>query len=224
MGRVTGSGSSHALRRAIFPRGFAGEVMNLILDTWQVFSLNPEVRWETRITAVFHKALIAAYVAAGRDWFVNPEDPITDPTFGTESGRNDLRFYPPKHHGQTVFFAVECKRLHVTTDSRFTHGTNEYVKDGMLRFLDREYSAGLPCGGMLGYVMDNRLDDALASIQEAIKRRRSDLRPKGKRLLRSPSSKVPSYRWSADTFHQRDNGEFRIHHLLVGVPVSNQRR
>jgi hypothetical protein len=69
-------------------------------------------------------------------------------------GRNDLRFYPPNHQGQTIFFTVECKRLRVTTKSHFTHLANKYVEEGIQRFVDGRYSAGLPCGGMVGYVMD----------------------------------------------------------------------
>lgn len=191
--------------------------MAMILDTWREFSLSSQVRLEPHITAVFRDALIAAYVAAGRSWFVELEAPVTDPTFGTELGRNDLRFYPPEHHGQTIFFTVECKRLHVTTDSGFRDRAAEYVEEGMRRFVDGTYSSGLPCGAMLGYVMDNRLNDAFATVRQEIRRHRASLTPRRRRFLKTPSSTLPSYRWSADTFHQRADGELRIHHLLVGL-------
>src|SRR5436853_4283413 len=159
MARLVQSGSTEALRRQLFPIGFAGEVMVLVFETWSGFILEHEVRHETPITALFRNALCQAYVAANRSWFVTLEDPINDPEFGTELGRNDLRFYPPNHHGQTVFFTVECKRLRVQTDSGFYNLTNEYVDKGMMRFVKGQYSAGLPCGGMVGYVMDNNLGD-----------------------------------------------------------------
>jgi hypothetical protein len=223
MGRLTSRGSSSTLRRELFPLGFAGEVMRLILDTWRKFSLHRQVRRETPITAVFRDALKKAYLAAGRRWFITLEEPVTDPTFGTESGRNDLRFYPPQHHGQTIFLTVECKRLRVTTDSGFNHLAVEYVDKGMQRFVDGQYSSGLPCGGMLGYVMDNRLDDAFARVQQEIGARSSALKTTGRQFLKIPSSTLPSYRWSADTFHQRADGRLCIHHLLVGVPADPPR-
>jgi hypothetical protein len=175
------------------------------------------VKKETRITAVLKDALIEAYVAAGRRWFVTPEEPITDPEFGTELGRNDLRFYPPKHYGQTIFLTVECKRLRVTTDSGFKHLADKYVDDGMQRFVDGQYASDLPCGGMLGYVMDNRLDDAFAKVQGEIDTRRSKLKMAAKGSFQTPSSTLPHYRWSADTFHQRADDKLCLHHLLVGV-------
>ncbi|MBM4043928.1 MAG: hypothetical protein FJ279_02335 [Planctomycetes bacterium] len=194
--------------------------MALVLETWQAFSLHQDVRLEERITAVFRDVLIAAYSAAGRSWFIVLEDPVTDPTFGTEMGRNDLRFYPPQHHGQTIYFTVECKRLHVTTGSGFKHQADKYVTEGLQRFVDGKYSAGLPCGGMLGYVMDNRLDDAFARVRSEIKARRAELRMTRRDAFRAPSSVLQSHPRSADTVHARGDGELTIHHLLVGISHS----
>jgi hypothetical protein len=217
VGRLNANGSSSALRRKLFPKGFAGEVMRLILETWQGFSLHRRVRLEARITAVFRDALIDAYDAAGRSWFIELEGPVTDPTFGTEIGRNDLKFFPPRHHGQRVFFTVECKRLHVTTESGFRHLGDKYVDEGLQRFVDGKYSAGLPQGGMLGYVMDNRLPKAFAKVCDEIAARRKSLCMKGTGSLSYPSSILPTVPQSADTFHQRSDGELTVHHLLVGV-------
>jgi hypothetical protein len=215
---LNGTGSSSALRRQLFPLGFAGEVMQLVLETWQKFSLHREVRLEGHITAVFRDALIDAYVAAGRSWIITLEEPVTDPTFGKELGRNDLRFLPPfpHHYGQKVFFTVECKRLHVTTDSGFRHLADEYVKEGLQRFVDGKYSLGLPCGGMLGYVMDNRTADAFARVCNEIKSQWHILKMKNARLY-SPSSILPDQPHSVDTIHHRPDGMFAIYHLLVGV-------
>ena len=217
MGRLSSTGSSRVMKQALFPRGFAGEVMALILDVWMQFSRHREVRLETRITAVFRQALIDAYVAAGRKWFISLEDPVIDPTFGTELGRNDLCIYPLNNRGQTIFFVVECKRLRVTSDSGFKHLADKYVEEGMQRFVDGKYASKLPCGGMLGYVMDNQLDDAFAKVREEIEARRVTLKMQTKDSLRTPSSQVRRYRWSADTFHERVAGRLCIHHLLVGI-------
>ncbi len=211
------TGSSSALRRELFPSGFAGEVMLLVLETWQVFSLHRDVRLEERITAVFRDALIDAYVASGRSWFIALEDPITDPTFGTELGRNDLTFFPPHHYGQKVFFTVECKRLHVTTASGFRHLADEYVKEGLQRFVEGKYSSGLPCGGMLGYVMDNRTAEAFARVCHEIKSKSRILKMEATEMLQSPSSILPTQPQSADSIHHREDGVFTVYHLLVGV-------
>jgi len=219
MGRLNSSGSSSILRRELFPLGFAGQAMAHILETWQSFSLHREVRLEEPVTALFKDALVKAYDASGRSWlcFIAIEDRITDPTFGTELGRNDLRFYPPRHHGQSIGFTVECKRLHVRTKSGFRHQADKYVTEGLQRFVDGQYSAGLPCGGMLGYVMDNCIGEAFARVQREINARRDGLMMKGKSALRIPSSVLRSCPSSADTRHALREGSLTIYHLLVGV-------
>ncbi len=217
MARLSHSGSTISLRRELFPINFAGEVMLLILKTWQDFSLHHQVRQETRITAVFRDALIKAYVAAGRSWFVTLEDPITEPDFGTELGRNDLRFYPPNHHGQTIFFTVECKRLRVVTRTGINHLADKYAEEGIQRFVDGQYSDGLPCGGMVGYVMDNEISKAFASVKSAIESRHKTLKVSSIKCICTPSTALPDYEWSADTLHDRQNGRFAVHHVLLGV-------
>ena len=217
MARLSHSGSTRHLRLALFPIGFAGDVMLLMLETWQNLCVQRQVRKETALTAVFRDALISAYVAAGRSWFITLEDPITELDFGTELGRNDLRFYPLNHHGQTIFFTVECKRLRVANESGFRHLADKYADEGIQRFVDGRYSQGLPCGGIVGYVMDNQTALAFASIQAEIANKRRALKIPSTADIRTPSAVLPLYEWSADTVHNREDCKFLIHHVLLGV-------
>ena len=217
MGRLGHVGSSLLLKRELFPKGFAGEVMQHIYETWYSFSLNHKVRLETRITAVFRNALIEAYEAAGRNWVIKLEDPVTDPEFGTEEGRNDLNFFPPRHYGQKVFFTVECKRLHVTRKSGFVDLAGAYVQKGVQRFVDGQYSIGLPCGGMVGYVMDNQMATAFSKVQDEIVKRSTSLYIPKQHPLKTPSVTLPNCEFSADTVHVRSDGDFILHHVLLGV-------
>jgi hypothetical protein len=218
MARLSHSGSTRDLRLALFPIGFAGEVMVHLLETWRTLCLQRQVSKETAITAVFRDALINAYVAAGRSWFITLEDPITELDFGTETGRNDLRFYPPNHYGQSIFFTVECKRLRVVGESGLRHLADKYAEEGIQRFVDGRYSKGLPCGGMVGYVMDNQTELAFASMQaEILSKTRRALKVPAREGIRVPSAVLPDYEWSADTFHNRRDCKFLVHHLLVGV-------
>ena len=216
MALLRSSGSSAGLRRELFPIGFAGEVMLHIMETWAKFSMQRQVRHETKITALFRDALIEAYVAARRSWFIALADPITDPDFGTELGRNDLRFYPQNHCGQTVFFTVECKRLRVKNKSGLSHLADKYVDEGLRRFVDGRYSAGPPCGGMVGYVMDGNVAEAFATVRAAIEAKATELRVSVEGVC-VPSKAIPSYEWSADTRHACKTGELAVHHVLVGV-------
>lgn len=215
MERIARKGSSSALRQALFPAGFAGEVMSLIKETWAVFSLHHDVRLEERLTAVFADALIKAYERRNWPWFIIPEVPITDPTFGTQTGRNDLRFYHRAQPGQSRFFVVECKRLHVRTASGFRHLSDEYIEEGLMRFVDGRYSASQPVGGMIGYVMDDDIEAAFERVGAEVKAKKLRLEIRGKITMQCPSSVLSTCAYSADTFHHRSCGSILIHHLLL---------
>ncbi len=219
MGSLNHIGSPTALRRELFHGGFGAQVMLLMLETWQSFSLNHVgIRRENRLTALFRDALIKAYVAAGRNWFVTLEDPITDPDYGTELGRNDIRFYPPKNCGQTVYFTVEAKRLRVKTEHGFVHLADKYVKEGIMRFVDCKYSKSIPCGGMMGYVMDNQISQAFEAVRKEIASNCEVLKMQTTKNIQIPSKALPDYEWSADTLHDRTNEIFNLYHVLLGVP------
>lgn len=199
--------------------------MQLIQRTWQTFVYHQDVRTEGPITTLFREALIEAYEKAGRRWFIALEDPVTNSTTGQEIGRNDLNFFPPEHHRQTVFFTVECKCLHVKTPSGLDYKADDYVNKGLKRFMEQnegvyKYSNGLPCGGMLGYVMDNQLDEAFGRVQSQIKAKSVSLKMKKLTSMHVPSTVLPTCNHSADTIHQRTDGDFIVHHLLVKTPHS----
>lgn len=214
---MNGGGFSTPLRQALFPQGFPGEVMTLIAETWQHFSMNRSVRLEERITALFAEALIDAYEHRGWPWTITSEGPITDPEFGTQFGRNDLRFM----HNFTVqrcFFTVECKRLHVRTTGGFKHLADSYVEEGMLRFATGKYGAGRSSGGMVGYVMDNDLEVAHRRVREESLARKAQLCIKRGKAWKSPSSVLANHGHSADSVVVRDGKDFVLHHILLGVP------
>ncbi|HEY1049441.1 MAG TPA: hypothetical protein VGE39_06790 [Prosthecobacter sp.] len=216
MGRLTKQGSSSALRRALFPHGFAGEAMNLIHETWQALTMHRAVRHEEPITALLADQLVNEYEKRGWPWFIIPEVPVTDATFGTQLGRTDIRFFH-RNFRQRVYFVVECKRLHVRTNSGFKHLADEYVDEGLLRFANNRYAEGLPCGGMVGYVMDNEMDKALDRVKAEVLQKLPLLKMKNANDLRCPSVVLQGRVHSADTVHQRTSGKFLVHHLLVGL-------
>lgn len=217
MSRLRRQGSSLELRRALFPQGFEGEAMRLIHETWQTFARRSDVHREEPITALFADALEEAYARKDLPWFVSTEVPVTDAESGEQLGRNDLRFYHRGIVSQKIFFTVECKRLHVTTDSGFRPLDKEYVEEGLARFVAGKYAMGLPCGGMLGYVLDNKVEVAFGRVIERITGNQTLLKIKLAKSIKRPSALLPDCSHSADTVHDRNPNSFTVHHLLVGA-------
>ncbi len=138
---------------------------------------------------------------------------------GERLGRLDVRF---KHrHSRRDYFAFEAKRLHVRYPGG-KHSTeyHTYVGNaGMMAFILGQYSADLPAGGMLAYVMDGLADKAWSGLTGRIEARRRALRMRnGENLMRSALSSVLGGRPGVhlgETEHQLANRRFRILHLIL---------
>ncbi len=140
-------------------------------------------------------------------------------------GRLDLRF---KHrHSQRDYFVFEAKRLHVT----YPGGgySTEYPTytgdDGMMAFVEGQYSKDFPAGGMLGYVMDGKCDTAWNGLGQRIEVQRMPLKllPTSK-LLKSKLSKAVASGAGAthlgETEHDLKTHHLRLFHLLLPVQPS----
>jgi hypothetical protein len=192
----------------LFPAGFEGEVLHLVIDVWSKLQLPKSARLEPRITKLLARALRQRFNDEQRDGFVTVEDPDSDED-GKEISRTDIRVFPPKQH--LGGFVLESKRLNTPKSN-----ASEYVGAGGMCFITGKYSRGLPCGAMLGYVMDANISRAYDAVIKAVKDKRVAL------LLAvdgdyqsSPSLK--NDKWNGETRHLLPDGRFTIYHLLLPV-------
>jgi len=71
---------------------------------------------------------------------------------------------------EDIYLACECKRLNVSYKTKVRALANEYVNEGLMRFVTGQYSNGLPLAMMLGYVMDAKTDVARRSVGNSMAR------------------------------------------------------
>lgn len=141
---------------------------------------------------------------------------------GQRLGRLDIRF---KHrYSQRDYFAFEAKRLHVTyPGGRFSTEYPTYVGDeGMMAFIEGQYSKGLPAGGMLGYVTDAKCETAWNGLKKHIDDRRAPLRLiRGSNLTKSLLSITVANAVAGthlgETEHDLQTHHLRLFHLLLPV-------
>ena len=65
---------------------------------------------------------------------------------------------------EDVYFCLECKRLNVINDGQVRPYTSEYIIHGMLRFIRGQDAAQMRHGGMLGYVLDGNVEQAIENV------------------------------------------------------------
>lgn len=199
----------------LFPDGLVTDIIALVMDGWQGFPKPRRDEREPRITGRFREHLRKEKGLRMLPFTIWPESSETDPDTGEETGRLDLRFL--RGWREDVYFAIECKRLNVmNTKGSRSSLAGPYVEEGMMRFVSGKYARGLDKGGMLGYVMDGQVGDAIKFVDRAVRRRRPALFMRGRDGL-STSSVRECDTHVKETRHELSSREFVIHHLFVAV-------
>jgi hypothetical protein len=113
-------------------------------------------------------------------------------------------------HADQLCLSVECKRLNVLA-KRFATLAGPYVEQGMMRFVNGQYSPSVSVGGMIGYVMNGDVEGAYNAVREQIELH-------AEALLYDPSAITdadkPVYFRS---IHKRAPVPIEIRHLLLSM-------
>ncbi len=141
---------------------------------------------------------------------------------GERLGRLDLRF---RHRqSQRDYFTFESKRLHVTYPggSISTEYPTYVGEEGMMVFTEGQYSKRLPAGGMLGYVMDGKTDQAWQGLEKRIDAKCDSLKLANssglaKSALAKAIVKGMAGTHLGETEHDLKTHRLRLFHLLLPV-------
>jgi len=119
-------------------------------------------------------------------------------------------------YGSEVYFAIEAKRLRVrSAKGKMDAGNDDYVNDGMMRFVRGQYAPYMETGAMLGYVYDGKIVKARKGIAGYILKKSEALKllppKKFVRSTISPGKQID------ETRHGLDKRTFTIYHLLLNV-------
>ncbi len=193
-----------------FPTSLVPQIIRLVLDSWNNFSTS-QVH-EVPITQEFFVVLERNQGFSKLPFLPDLEVILPNENGTEQNGRLDLRFI----HGyrRKVYFSIECKRLRVNPPSGFKSLASEYVTDGMCRYFNGQYAQGLDKGGMLGYVMDGDITNAIEDVRKAIEKRRRQLYMKANDTLRCCSFTSSSQ--VKESFHgYESDGYFIIYHVFL---------
>ncbi|MCF2150407.1 hypothetical protein IQ276_029055 [Desmonostoc muscorum LEGE 12446] len=158
-----------------FPDYLIPDILDLVLSAWEVFSKPKIDDHEVPITKRFRTTLIQQKNLVKLPVIIDREIPEDDLESGTEKGRIDLRF--TYGYREDVYFSFECKRLNVISkDGKRKSLAQDYVVDGMMRYITSQYASGLLCGGMIGYIMNSDSKTAIKAVDGQVEIRCKELR------------------------------------------------
>ena len=194
---------------------FVPDILGLVASTWQNMPvLAPDAR-EDPTTEELCRRLRQNRSASELPFRIDIQLVELEPADDAAQGRMDIVF-SPMIPSEEIYFCLECKRLNVVSADGIRTYATEYVAHGMLRFVCGQYAARVQHGGMLAYVLDDNIDNAIASVSLSIRRHHEilEMQPPGT-MLRSTIR--PSDEAVRETHHVRNltSKVFCIHHIFV---------
>lgn len=193
------------------------EILDLVVASWEEMPSPASDETEDNITIALCRRLMQNRSTRSLPFQVRTQVMELEPMPGEDLGRLDIAFIPlvPR---EDIYFCLESKRLNVLKNGVVRTYASEYVLRGMLRFISGQYSRMVHHGGMIGYVLDGRVSDAMSHVEDNIRQRHQDLgmNPPG---AFQPSTLLPSDSRARETLHKRahETSLFRIHHLFMAA-------
>ncbi|MBA3316432.1 MAG: hypothetical protein H0T47_24505 [Planctomycetaceae bacterium] len=138
-----------------------------------------------------------------------------DPAAGEDQGRMDIVFSPTIPR-EDIYFCLECKRINVRGKGGIRPYFVEYVRFGMFRFVRGQYSNAVRHGGMLAFVLNGDVTEAIAGVETNIRALYQDLGMAAPAAFQA-SSIQPADARQRETHHRRlrNPAPFVIHHVFV---------
>jgi len=204
---------NNSLFRAGFEPAQIPIVIQLVLDSWESYRIPSDD--EDKITQYFCKHLRNSKDRSKHFFQIRHQQDVLDDA-GAIIGRIDLMFF--NGCDEDIYFSFECKRLRVDFPSGFKSLAGEYVMEGMDRYFNGQYAVGLDKGGMIGYVMDGKTNQAIQDVKNAVERRRESLHMEADSTLED--SYVVKSNQVKETYHNYGTGgRFVIYHVFLPVVI-----
>ena len=146
------------------------DIIGLVVETWE--SLPPPAgnELEDEVSESLCRSLRQSRNRCDLPFRIDTQLVELDPAAGQDQGRMDIVFSPAVPR-ENIYFCLECKRINVreagTPKPRPYFA--EYVQYGMFRFVRGQYANSVRYGGMLAFVLDGDVTDAVSGVECNIK-------------------------------------------------------
>ncbi len=208
-------GSSNEWQDVIGP--FVSDILTLVIATWEGMLSPSSDEFEDKITIALCRALRMNHAARILPFQIHYQQVEIEPQVEGDLGVMDIVFNL-SGESEGAYFCLEGKRLNVIRDGVRHPYTAEYVKFGMLRFVTGRYAKAVRHGGMVGYVLDGNISQAMTNVEGNIRRQATALRMAAPEAF-LPSTALPGDARARETRHNRAHEAvpFSIHHLFMAA-------
>ena len=192
-------------------------ILKATVEAWQSLRNMQTIEREDDITIALCRALRQHRTARGLPFQIHTQQLELGGSTEDGIGRLDIVFNFLVAC-EDIYFCLEGKRLNVVKDGHRRAYAGEYVRLGMMRFINGQYSRGVRHGGMVGYVFDGDIEGAIRRVESNMRRHRLDLQMTGSEVL-TRSTVLVTVEGARESRHLRksEKGAFQIHHLFMAV-------
>lgn len=132
----------------------------------------------------------------------------------TTKGRVDIRIISKNDFEiDEAYYIIECKRLNNKNLTGISGFNAEYIKDGILRFVERKHSAYYQVNGMIGFVVGNmEIGNNIKNINMLLKNKFKHANTKKKLKF---IDFIKDFKHSYSSAHEDIEGkEIKLYHLM----------
>jgi hypothetical protein len=209
-------GSEARVFKALFPKRHIPTVLVSILQAGENLRKKTANDLEDWISRRLYWRLIRIYPFRDGplDIRLQPEIVSVDSDENASAGKID--FVVSCGLGAEIYFAIEAKRLRVrSTSGKMDAGNDDYVNNGMMRFVTGQYAPFMKTGAMLGYVYDGDTEKACSGVAGYISSKVKELKLISPKQL-TKASIVPD-KPIYETRHGLKKRSFLIYHIFLAV-------
>jgi hypothetical protein len=189
-----------------FAREGVPAVLALVLNAWEALVPSAAGEREDATSVRLYAAMLKKQDRQAHPFLIRYQDVEVDVDLAKETGRKDIVFFPC--HDGDIYFCLEAKRLNARVSGVMKSLADEYVKEGMQRFVDGKYSRYVHHGGMLGYVLDGDIPRAMQNVLDNIRARYA-------RLGMDPPGEWAESPFRPGDAHAKESGHRRAHTAVI---------
>ena len=158
-----------------FQQNLVPAVLDHVIATWQQMRKPGPSDLEDAISVKLFAALVRAKDRNAHPFLIRYQDVDVDLDLEKETGRKDIVFFPSLE-SEEIYLCLEAKRLNAVISGVRRSLADEYVNEGMQRFVDGKYARFVRHGAMLAYVLDGDISRAMTNVENNIRTRVAELR------------------------------------------------
>lgn len=202
--------------RRLFPKGHIPLILSGIVQAGKTLQKKTPNEHENRLTRRLCIRLNQLLDFRKGPLGIHPQQEIlsSDPDKDSPEGYIDIVI--SCGYGSEVYFAIEAKRLRVRSiDGKMDAGNDDYVNDGMMRFVKGQYAPLMITGAMLGYVFDGDLSKSRSGVAKYIGGKKNELKLMPPQKL--TASKILPSNDVYETRHDLNERNFTLYHIFLSV-------